>query len=101
MKQSIFISSVQKELAEERRALKSYILGDALLGRFFDVFLFEDMPAADRRADKVYLDQVDRCDVYLGLLGNEYGYEDAEALSVPRRGDTYQPRATPWGLIGD
>lgn len=74
MKQLIFISSVQKELAEERRALKSYILGDALLGRFFDVFLFEDMPAADRRADKVYLDQVDRCDVYLGLLGNEYGY---------------------------
>ena len=50
MKQSIFISSVQKELAEERRALKSYILGDALLGRFFDVFLFEDIPAADSRA---------------------------------------------------
>ena len=85
MKQTIFISSVQKELAEERRALKSYILGDALLGRFFDVFLFEDMPAADRRADKVYLDQVDRCDVYLGLLGNEYGYEDAQGVSPTER----------------
>ena len=85
MKQAIFISSVQKELAEERRALKSYILGDALLGRFFDVFLFEDMPAADRRADKVYLDQVDRCDVYLGLLGNEYGYEDAQGVSPTER----------------
>ena len=85
MKQTIFISSVQKELAEERRALKSYILGDALLGRFFDVFLFEDMPAADRRADKVYLDQVDRCDVYLGLLGNEYGCEDAQGVSPTER----------------
>lgn len=85
MKQAIFISSVQKELAEERRALKSYILGDALLGRFFDVFLFEDMPAADRRADKVYLDQVDRCDVYLGLLGNEYGYENAQGVSPTER----------------
>ena len=85
MKQSIFISSVQKELAEERRALKSYILGDALLSRFFDVFLFEDMPAADRRADKVYLDQVDRCDVYLGLLGNDYGYEDAQGVSPTER----------------
>jgi len=85
MKQAIFISSVQKELAEERRALKSYILGDALLGRFFDVFLFEDMPAADRRADKVYLSQVDRCDVYLGLLGNEYGYEDAQGVSPTER----------------
>jgi predicted HTH transcriptional regulator len=85
MKQSIFISSVQKELTEERRALKSYILGDALLSRFFDVFLFEDMPAADRRADKVYLDQVDRCDVYLGLLGDEYGYEDDQGLSPTER----------------
>ncbi|MDD3713117.1 MAG: DUF4062 domain-containing protein [Candidatus Izemoplasmatales bacterium] len=85
MKQLIFISSVQKELAEERRAMKSYIIGDALLGRFFDVFLFEDMPAADRRADKVYLDQVDRCDVYLGLLGNDYGYEDAQGVSPTER----------------
>jgi len=31
----IFISSVQKELATERRALKEYIQGDALLRRFF------------------------------------------------------------------
>ncbi len=85
MKKLIFISSVQKELAIERRALKSYILGDALLGRFFDVFLFEDMPAADRRADKVYLDQVDQCDVYLGLLGNDYGYEDDQGVSPTER----------------
>ena len=85
MKQLIFISSVQKELAEERRALKGYILGDALLGRFFDVFLFEDVPAADRRADEVFLDQVDRCAVYLGLLGNEYGYEDDQGVSPTER----------------
>ena len=47
----IFISSVQKEFAEERGALKAYLLGDALLNRFFDVFLFEDLPASDRRAE--------------------------------------------------
>lgn len=74
MRRLIFISSVQKELAAERRALKDYIQGDALLGRFFEVFLFEDQPASVRRADKVYLSEVDRCDVYFGLLGNEYGY---------------------------
>lgn len=56
---SIFISSVQKELAEERRALKAFVEGDALLRRFFTVFLFEDLPAADARADAVYLDEVD------------------------------------------
>ena len=85
MKELIFISSVQKELATERRALKDYIQGDALLGRFFEVFLFEDMPASDRPADRVYLHKVDRCDVYLGLLGNEYGYEDDNGVSPTER----------------
>ena len=50
-KKRIFISSVQKELAAERRALKDYIQGDPFLGRFFDLFLFEDLPASGRRAD--------------------------------------------------
>ncbi len=53
--------------------------------RFFEVFLFEDVPAADRRPDNVYLDEVRRCDVYLGLLGNEYGFEDGEAISPTER----------------
>ena len=83
--QRIFISSVQKELAAERRALEEYIQGDALLRRFFEVFLFEDLPALDRRADEVYLDQVDRCSIYLGLLGNEYGFEDAQGVSPTER----------------
>ena len=49
----IFISSVQKELAAERRAIRSFVDSDALLRRFFDVFLFEDVPASSRRADEV------------------------------------------------
>jgi len=81
----IFISSVQKELAAERRALADFIHGDPLLRRFFEVFLFEDLPASGRRADEVYLEEVDRCDVYLGLLGNDYGYEDAEGISPTQR----------------
>jgi len=43
----IFISSVQKEFADERAALRDYLRGDALMRRFFEVFLFEDVPAAD------------------------------------------------------
>ncbi|MBI3850442.1 MAG: DUF4062 domain-containing protein [Verrucomicrobia bacterium] len=81
----IFISSVQKELAAERRAVKDYVEGDALLRRFFQVFLFEDLPASDRRADDVYLDAVDRCVVYVGLFGSEYGNEDAEGFSPTER----------------
>ena len=79
--QSIFISSVQKDLAVERRALKDFVQGDPLLRQFFEVFLFEDLPASDRRADEVYLAEVDRCALYVGLLGNEYGCEDAAGIS--------------------
>jgi len=83
--EKIFISSVQKELAEERRAVKVFIENDPLLSRFFSVFLFEDLPASDRRADAVYLAEVDRCALYLGLFGNDYGYEDSEGLSPTER----------------
>ncbi len=81
----IFISSVQKEFADERAALRDYLRGDALMRRFFEVFLFEDVPAADRRADELYLDEVRRCDLYVGLFGNDYGFEDAEGLSPTER----------------
>ena len=77
----IFVSSVQKEFAAERAALRDFLRGDALMRRFFEPFLFEDLPAADRRADAVYLDEVERCDLYIGLFGNDYGFEDAEGLS--------------------
>ena len=59
----LFISSVQKELQQERRAVKDFVQGDALLRRYFDVFLFEDIPASDRRTDDVYIERVERCDV--------------------------------------
>ncbi len=81
----IFISSVQKEFADERAALRDYLRGDALMRRFFEVFLFEDVPAADRRTDDLYLDEVRRCDIYVGLFGNDYGSENAEGLSPTER----------------
>ena len=84
-KAHIFISSAQKEFADERHAIRAFIEGDALLRRFFGVFLFEDLPASGRRADQVYLAEVDRCDVYLGLIGNEYGYEDEAGISPTER----------------
>ena len=92
----IFISSVQKELAEERKAIGDFLRGNALMRRFFDPFLFEEVPAKDRRADALYLDEVAACDVYLGLFGNEYGYEDAEGVSpTEREFDLATERHTP------
>jgi len=80
-KQQIFISSVQKELAAERRAIRDFIRGDALFGQYFDVFLFEDLPAADRRADETYLDEVSASAIYLGLFANDYGSTDGKGVS--------------------
>ena len=65
----IFIGSVQGEFAEERAALRDDIRGDPLIRRFFEVFLFEDAPASDRRPDQLYLDEVERGDIYVGLFG--------------------------------
>ena len=58
----IFISSVQREFAQEREALRDYLRRDPLMRRFFDVFLFEDVPALDRRPDDLYLDEVKQSD---------------------------------------
>jgi ATP-dependent DNA helicase RecG len=82
----IFISSVQKEFQQIRLDLKAFLLGDAVLHRFIsEVFLFEDIPAKDRRADQVYLEEVERCDIYLGIFGHEYGNEDEEGISPTER----------------
>jgi hypothetical protein len=82
----IFISSVQKEFAQQRLDLKAFLLGDAVLRRFVsEVFLFEELPAMDRRADQVYLEEVERCDIYLGLFGNDYGFEDENGVSPTER----------------
>ncbi len=78
----LFISSVQKELAEERRAVKDFITHDPLLSRFIsNVFLFEDIPAGDRKPDDIYLDEVEQGDIYLAILGNNYGWKNENGKS--------------------
>jgi ATP-dependent DNA helicase RecG len=83
--ETIFLSSVQGELAEHRRAVRAFVEGDPLLRRFFRVFLFEDIPAADRRPDQVYLEKVATSALYVGLFGRDYGFEDAEGVSPTER----------------
>ena len=86
MKRShIFISSVQREFAQERSALRDYLREDSLMQRLFDVFLFEDVPASDCRPDALYLDKVGQSDIYVGLFGNDYGSEDVDGISPTER----------------
>ena len=82
----IFVSSVQKEFSTLRHDLKAFLLGDAFLRRFVaEVFLFEELPASDQRADQIYLAEVERSDIYLGILGYDYGSEDADGISPTER----------------
>lgn len=77
----IFISSIQTEFANERSALYEYLVSDPLLGKFFEPFLFEMLPAIDQRTDVVYLKEVEQNDIYLGLLGKSYGITDNTGVS--------------------
>ncbi len=82
----IFVSSVQKEFAGVRRLLKRYVARNPAYRRLFDAFVFEeDVVAADRRTDEVYLAELRKCDIYLGLIGNEYGFEDSSGVSPTER----------------
>lgn len=81
----VFISSVQSEFAKERKLLCEYIRTDALLGKFFRPFIFEELPAINLSAQEAYLTEVAKCDIYLGLFGETYGNEDVEGISPTER----------------
>ena len=85
MRFTIFISSVQREFAAERQMIAEYVRKDALLGKFFDVFLFEEEPACDVEARDLYLPEVEKADIYLGILGAQFGNADAEGVSPTER----------------
>lgn len=85
MRFKVFISSVQREFAAERQMLAEYVRKDALLGKFFDVFLFEEEPACDVEARDLYLPEVEKSDIYLGILGTQFGNADADGVSPTER----------------
>ena len=82
MKYKIFVSGVQKELKSERLAIKELVENDALLKDYFYVFLFEKAPAGSRPSKDVYLKEVRDCDVYIVILGDEYGKAAQNRLSA-------------------
>ncbi|MFH0731584.1 MAG: DUF4062 domain-containing protein [Candidatus Omnitrophota bacterium] len=81
MKYKIFVSGAQKELKKERRAVKEFIRKDALLSEYFDVFLFEDSPAKSKSAEVAYIEEVRKSDIYIGILGQQYGGSGKEKMS--------------------
>jgi len=84
-KLKVFISSVQSEFAREREELARYLRNDPLLGTFFEPFLFEEVPATTHSPGKIYISEVEDSDIYIGLIGEAYGYEDQEGISPTER----------------
>jgi len=84
-KYKIFVSGVQQELKEERFAVKGLVTQNALLEKYFTAFLFEDLPAKSKSAEKVYLKRVSGSDILLLLLGKEYGQTGFDGLSAIER----------------
>ena len=81
----IFISANQKELQKERFTIKEAILSNPTLQDFFDVFLFEDLPAKGKSPVTTYLREVGNADVYIGIVGSQYGLKGSDGLSATER----------------
>jgi ATP-dependent DNA helicase RecG len=84
-KYKVFISSVQKEFEPERTALEQFFSSDVLLQSFFETFLFERISATRQSPESIFLREVQKADLYIGLLGKKYGFEGKDGISPTER----------------
>ncbi|OGF45989.1 MAG: hypothetical protein A2452_02565 [Candidatus Firestonebacteria bacterium RIFOXYC2_FULL_39_67] len=85
MRYAVFVSANQKELRDERFAISELVNSNATLRNVFDVFLFENLPAKGKSPTLTYLKQVDNSDIYICIIGNEYGIKGKDGLSATER----------------
>ena len=82
-KKRIFLSSTQRDLSVERKAVVDLVAANPQLSRFFTTFAFEfDVPVQDKRADEVYLTELAVSDVYVCIIGDSYGSVTADGVSA-------------------
>lgn len=72
-KLKVFVSSVQKELQNERIAVSEIITTDPFLASHCQPVLYEWEPATPEDAVSGCLKCVDQSDIYVIVVGNEYG----------------------------
>lgn len=73
-------------MKKERDIVKKYVEQDPLLKFFFKVFVFEkDAPARDKAAEHKYLTEVDRSNIYMGIMGSKYGETGIDRISPAER----------------
>ncbi len=81
----VFVSSVQSEFKQERVTVKELIEEDKLLSNYFEVFLFEGLHAKSKASEKVYLKEVSTSDIFILILGKDYGTVGADGISAIER----------------
>lgn len=81
----IFVSSVQKELENERIAVTELVASAPFLERNIEAILFEQLPASSSSAETAYLEALHSCQIYIGILGFEYGRLGPDGLSATHR----------------
>lgn len=69
----VFVSSVQKELEDERLIVQNLVNTDAFLSTHCTPVLYELEPASPDKALEGCLQSLDDCQVYLLIVGIEYG----------------------------
>jgi predicted HTH transcriptional regulator len=72
-KLNVFVSSVQKELEDERVIVQNLLNTDAFLSAHCAPVLYEFEPASPEKALEGCLKSLDRCQVYLLIVGSQYG----------------------------
>lgn len=81
-RKQIFISSVQSEFAHTRDKLASFINNDPYWSQFFYAFIFENLSASRRSPSDIYLGEIDKCAIYLGIFGLLYGRINENGMSA-------------------
>jgi predicted HTH transcriptional regulator len=72
-KLKVFVSSVQKELEDERVIVQNLLNTDAFLSAYCSPVLYEFEPASPDKALKGCLKSLDGCQVYLLIVAAQYG----------------------------
>lgn len=78
----VFISSNQTEFAEYRQLIKEEFENDFFLKSFFKAFLFENSPSSGLSPENTYFEEVRNSDIYIGLIGSDYGNIKESGLSA-------------------
>lgn len=80
----VFVSSVQKELENERLGVLSLISTDAFLQAHCEPVLYEFEPASPEKAAQECLQLLGKCEICLTIIWKEYGHA-MDGLSITRQ----------------